>query len=251
VVWERDYNAAMNGNQAYAERNHLLRHLDSEGIKRLQPRLTPTQLHSQDIIYHPGQRITDIYFPETAVLCMMTIMEDGRSVESATVGSEGASWVSASYGSPPMPCQTMVSVGGMARRISAEHVEDEIKRNGVFHNLLSEYSHTLLISSLRTGACNTLHTVTQRCARWMLTTLDRTNQERFGITHDFLAGLLGCSRPTLTAILGELESAGGIQTSRGIIDVVDRKRLEQSVCECYALVHQAFVDLRARAGHHP
>jgi hypothetical protein len=173
-------------------------------------------------------------------------MEDGRSVESATVGSEGASWVSASLGSPSMPCQTMVSVGGSARKISAEHVELEIKRNGRFHDLLSEYSHALLISSLRIGACNALHTVTQRCARWMLTTLDRTAQERFAITHDFLAGLLGCSRPTLTSILGELEAAGAIQTRRGMIEIVDRGRLEQSVCECYALVHQAFEDLHGR-----
>jgi hypothetical protein len=206
----------------------------------------PAELHSQEILYHPGQRITDIYFPETAVLCMMTIMMDGRSVESATVGSEGASWVSASLGSPSMPCQTMVSVGGSARKISAEHVELEIRRNGLFHDLLSEYSHALLISSLRIGACNALHTVTQRCARWMLTTLDRTAQERFAITHDFLAGLLGCSRPTLTSILGELEAAGGIQTRRGMIEIVDRGRLEQSVCECYALVHRAFQDLHGR-----
>ncbi len=206
----------------------------------------PAELHSQEILYHPGQRITDIYFPETAVLCMMTIMMDGRSVESATVGNEGASWVSASLGSPSMPCQTMVSVGGSARKICAEHVELEIRRNGLFHDLLSEYSHALLISSLRIGACNALHTVTQRCARWMLTTLDRTAQERFAITHDFLAGLLGCSRPTLTSILGELEGAGGIQTRRGMIEIVDRRRLEQSVCECYALVHQAFEDLHGR-----
>jgi CRP-like cAMP-binding protein len=228
------------------ERNHLLRHLDSEGVKRLESRLMPAELHSQEILYHPGQRITDIYFPETAVLCMMTIMEDGRSVESATVGSEGASWVSASLGSPSMPCQTMVSVGGSARKISADDVELEIRRNGLFHDLLSEYSHALLISSLRIGACNALHTVTQRCARWMLTTLDRTAQERFAITHDFLAGLLGCSRPTLTSILGELEEAGGIQTHRGTIEIVDRGRLEQSVCECYALVHEAFEDLHGR-----
>jgi CRP-like cAMP-binding protein len=215
-------------------------------MERLQTRLKPAELHARQILYHPGQRITEIYFPQTAVLCMLTIMEDGRSVESATVGSEGASWVSASIGAPTMPCQTMVSVAGSARKISAEDVEDEIRRNGIFHNLLSEYSHALLISSLRIGACNALHSVTQRCARWMLTTLDRTTQERFAITHDFLAGLLGCSRPTLSTVLGELEHAGGIRVSRGTIHIVDRKRLEQSVCECYALVHQAFVDLRGR-----
>src|ERR1700753_4202532 len=111
---------------------------------------------------------------------MMTIMEDGSTIESATVGKEGASWVSASLGTPAMPCQTMVQVGGEAYKIAAEHIEEEIPQNGSFHNHLVEYAHALFISTLRTGACNSLHSLTQRSARWLLMTQDRTGSE-FGL----------------------------------------------------------------------
>src|SRR6202000_1652775 len=138
---------------------------------------------------------------------MMTIMEDGSTIESATVGHEGASWVSASLGTPTMPCQTMVAVPGSAHRIATKYVEEEIRQNGIFHDLVSQYSHALLISSLRTGACNTLHSLAQRSARWLLVAFDRISGNEFVITHDFMAALLGCSRTSLTTILGELEQA--------------------------------------------
>jgi CRP-like cAMP-binding protein len=208
--------------------------------------LRPVTFRAQEVLYHAGDRISHIYFPDTAVLCMLTIMKDGRTVESATVGNEGASWVSASYGTPTMPCQTMVAVGGTGHRIAARHVEEEIRNNGIFHNLLTEYAHALLISSLRTGACNTLHSVTQRSARWMLTTLDRTTGEEFAITHEFLASLLGCNRTVLTTILGELEAAGGIHTKRGRIELADRSRLEKCSCECYWTLRENFTELRIR-----
>ena len=106
-------------------------------------------LKREEILYRPGEAISHIYFPETAVLCMLTIMEDGRTIEAATVGCEGASWLSASYGAPPMPCQTMVAVAGFSHRIAVRYVEEEIQQNGEFHNVLTEYAHALLISSFR------------------------------------------------------------------------------------------------------
>src|SRR3569833_1969457 len=113
---------------------------------------------------------------------MLTIMKDGRSIEAATVGNEGAAWVSASLGSPTMPCQTMAVIGGRAHKIAARHEEEEIRRNGTFHDVLTEYAHALLIASLRTGACNGLHSLSQRSARCMLITLDRTADGRCSIT---------------------------------------------------------------------
>ncbi len=216
--------------------NVLLKYLSLAGMARIEQFLIPVKLHSQEILYRPGDRISDIYFPDTAVLCMLTLMKDGHTIESAIVGREGASWVSASLGSPTMPCQTMVAVGGTAHKIRAELVEQEIRHNGAFHTLLSEYSHSLLISSLRTGACNALHPLIARCSRWMLMTLDRTQEVRFSITQEFLASLLGCNRPVLTGILGELERAGAIVNTRGMIEVVDRAALERNTCECYGVI---------------
>jgi CRP-like cAMP-binding protein len=226
--------------------NDLLQRLNTEGMQRLRSHLKPVVLRAEEVLYQAGDRISHIYFPNTAVLCMLTIMKDGRSVESATVGHEGASWVSASLGTPTMPCQTMVAVAGTAHRIATKYVEEEIRQNGIFHDLLSEYAHALLISSLRTGACNTLHSLAERSARWLLVALDRTCGSEFVITHEFMAALLGCSRTSLTTVLGELEQAGAIHTRKGRIELVDRKSLEKCSCECYQTIRENFEELRAR-----
>jgi CRP-like cAMP-binding protein len=226
--------------------NSLFHHLDAHCLERLGRRLRPVTLQSEEILYGAGDRISHMYFPTTAVLCMLTIMEDGRTVEAATVGKEGASWVSASYGSPTMPCQTMVAIAGSALRIAARDVEEEIQQNGAFHNVLTEYAHAFLISSFRTGACNALHSLKQRCSRWMLTTLDRTSLTEFCITHSFLSSLLGCNRAVLTSLLGELEQSGAIHTRRGRIEIVDRLPLESSSCECYQVIRDNFLHLQAR-----
>lgn len=226
--------------------NSLLRFISADGLERLSAGMRTVDLASQQVLYRPGERISSIYFPDTAVLCMLTTMEDGRSLESATVGYEGASWVSASLGSPTMPCQTMVCVGGTARKVKARLVENEIRQNGQFHDLLTEYSHALLIASLRTGACNAMHTMTQRCSRWMLMTLDRTTTPRFTITQEFLASLIGCNRPGLNGILGELERSGCIATTRGHIEVIDRVALEAATCECYQILHRNEQEMERR-----
>jgi CRP-like cAMP-binding protein len=230
--------------ESWLQGNHLLKHLNGEGRKRLVPLLTPVTLTSQQIVYKPQQAISDIYFPDNSVLCMLTIMEDGRSIEAATVGHEGASWVSASLGSPTMPCQTMVAIGGRAHKIAARHVEQELERNGAFHDALTEYAHALLISSLRTGSCNGLHSVTQRACRWMLLTMDRIGDKHFSITQEFLGALLGCTRSTVTLTLMELEKSGAIRTSRGSIEVISRGALEKGTCECYEIIRAAYEALQ-------
>lgn len=232
--------------QVWIDNNILLKHLNEEGRRRLLPLLKPVTLKPQEIIYRPEERIADIYFPDNAVLCMLTIMEDGRSIEAATVGNEGASWVSASLGSPTMPCQTMAVIGGRAHKIAARHIEEEIRRNGTFHDVLTEYAHALLIASLRTGACNALHSLSQRCARWMLTTLDRTAEGRFTITQEFLAALLGCTRSTVNIALAEFEKSHAIRTTRGAIEVIDRAGLEKLTCECYQIVRATYEELEER-----
>lgn len=235
--------------QVWIESNTLLRHLSDEGRERLLPWLRPVNLKPREVIYKPDERIQDIYFPDNSVLCMLTVMTDGRTIESAAVGSEGASWVSASLGSPTMPCQTMAVIGGRAHKIAARHVEEEIRRNGSFHDVLTEYAHALLIASLRTGACNALHSLSQRSARWMLLTLDRTADERFSITQEFLAALLGCTRSSVNMVLAEFEKSGAIRTGRGNIEVIDRLALEKFTCECYEIIRSTYEDLKKREFH--
>ena len=119
------------------------------------------------------------------------------------------------FESPTMPCQTMVVIAGEANKLSTDVVEREIRENGKFHNTLSHYSHVLLVQTLRSTACNGLHTMEQRCARWMLGTLDRTGVERFAITHEFLAGLLGVQRSGVSGLVERLASQGILDISRG------------------------------------
>ena len=220
--------------------NALISGLGEDALIRLGRKVRPVRFRSKEVLYRAGDRISDIYFPDSGVICMLTIMDDGRSVESATVGNEGASWVSASFGTPTMPCQTMVVVEGTGVRIAAKYVEEEIRRNGQFHDVLTAYSHALLISALRIGSCNTLHSLPQRCARWALMTLDRCDENQFAITHEFLASLLGCNRAVLTTVLGKLEEEGGIHLRRGHIELADRAKLEHSSCECFQVIRETF-----------
>ena len=218
--------------------NQLLSRLDTDSISRLRSHLHPILLNKHDILFRPNASIRHVYFPETAVACLLTVMEDGRSVEAATVGREGALWISASISAPSMPCQTMVTVGGKAWRIAIQHVEDEIRRNGSFHHTLTRYSHALLIQAMRTGSCNALHSLEERCARWMLTTLDRTDEGCFVVTHEYLANLIGCARPVLTRILLDLAKGGGIELHRGSIHVLNREHILARSCECYEIIRR-------------
>lgn len=220
--------------------NRLLASLDGAGRERISSKLECVELHPKQILYSPGERIREIYFPENCVIAMLTVMADGSTIESATVGREGASWISASFKSPTMPCQTMVVIGGSAYRIPAEVIEHEIRENGKFHDTLSHYAHVLLIQTLRSTACNGLHSLEQRCARWILTTLDRTDMDQFVITHEFLASLLGVRRSGVSELVERLAALGVLDVSRAQIRVADRKQLERLSCECFEIMRAQF-----------
>jgi CRP-like cAMP-binding protein len=221
--------------------NRLLSSLDAQGVGRLSTVMKRVTLKAQDVLYLPDERITEIYFPENCAISMLTIMKNGACIESATVGCEGASWISASFRSPTMPCQTMVAIPGTAYRLPTDAIELEIQKNGRFHNILSHYSHALLIQTLRSTACNGLHTVEQRCSRWILATLDRVNLEQFEITQEFLAKLLGVQRTGITQVIGRLLSEGILtRTERGHIRLGDKEKLEETACECYGIMKKQF-----------
>src|ERR1700686_777931 len=150
--------------------NQLLNSLEPAAFERVAKRLKRVKLRSKEVVYKPNEPIEHVLFPENAVLCLMTVMSNGDTIEAATVGREGASWISASVGAPSMPCETIVVIEGTALRLPIDDLDRALKANGHFRDVLTEYSHALLIASMRTAACNGLQ---ERCARWMLTTLDR------------------------------------------------------------------------------
>lgn len=222
--------------------NALLATMRADALERLSEKTFKVELESKQVIYRPEEAITHIYFPDSAVIAMLTMMEDGATIESATVGSEGASWISASLHSPSMPCQTTVAIGGTAFRVPSALVEQEIRRNGTFHNVLSAYSHALLIQTLRSTACNGLHSIEQRASRWMLTTLDRARTDAFEITHEFFGMLLGVRRASVSTLVEKMVKKGALEVSRGKIIVNNRTQLEKTSCECYLVIRQAYRD---------
>jgi CRP-like cAMP-binding protein len=220
--------------------NQLLNSLEPGAFERVLKKLTRVKLRPKQVVYKPNEPIDHVLFPENAVLCLMTVMSNGDTIEAATVGREGASWISASVGAPSMPCETIVVIEGTALRLPIGDLDRELKENGHFRDVLTEYSHALLIASMRTSACNGLHGLQERCARWILMTLDRVDSDGFTVTKEFLAQLLGTNRPTVSVLVSVLDKAGMLNVKGRWVTLADRKRLKEAACECYEIIRKNY-----------
>jgi CRP-like cAMP-binding protein len=230
----------MNSDHQRRSVNRLLNSLEPAAFERIEKKLTRVTLRAKEVVYKPNEPIDHVLFPENAVLCLMTLMSNGDTIEAATVGREGASWISASVGAPSMPCETIVVIEGTALRLPIGDLDRELKENGHFRDVLTEYSHALLIASMRTSACNGLHGLQQRCARWMLMTVDRVDSDRFAVTKEFLAQLLGTNRPTASTLVSVFEKAGILNVEGRRVTVADRNRLKEAACECYEVIRKNY-----------
>ena len=220
--------------------NHLLSALKPSDFSQVARNLTRVTLRPKQIVYKPNAPLDYIYFPEDTVLCLLTLMSNGDSIESATVGREGASWISASVGARSMPCETIAVHEGTALKLAVEDLDSELKDNRPFRDVLTEYSHALLIASMRTSACHGLHRLQERCARWILTTLDRVDGDQFFITKEFLAQLLGTSRPMVSVTVAVFEKAGILNVEGRWVTLADRDRLKEAACECYDVIRKNY-----------
>lgn len=220
--------------------NELLRSLTGEAYARIAPKLRPVDLSARETVYKPNQPIKEVYFPETSVICLMATMANGDTLETSTVGREGAFWISATVGALSMPCETVVAVGGRALALGVCDLDEETRQNEQFRDRLTRYSHALLIHSIRMTGCTGLHSLSQRCARWMLTTLDRVAENRFSVTHEFLAMLLGARRPSVSLVLEDFAKRGVIRVERGRVLSADRQKLQQISCECYGAIKDTY-----------
>lgn len=221
--------------------NQLLSALQPSDFSQVAKTLTRVKLRAKQVVYKPNAPLDYIYFPEDTVLCLLTIMSNGDSIESATVGREGASWISASVGARSMPCETIAVHEGTALRLAVDDLDRELRENRPFRDVLTEYSHALLIASMRTSACHGLHRLQERCARWILTTLDRVDGDQFFITKEFLAQLLGTSRPMVSVTVAVFEKAGILNVEGRRVTVADRRRLKEASCECYDVIRRQYL----------
>jgi CRP-like cAMP-binding protein len=220
--------------------NGLLAALPGASRERIFAKTELVSLSVEDILYHPGEPITSVYFPLTCVVSMMAEMKNGATVEIATVGNEGVLGIPAFLGMDVAVARGITQGSGEARRMSVKDFREAAKNDELFDTILRRYTHALLMQIALSGGCNSLHSVQERYARWLLMMHGRTNVNVFAFTQEFLSRMLGVSRARVNIVTGALEKAGRIKHSRNQITVLDWKGLEASSCDCYRIITEEF-----------
>lgn len=216
-------------------KNRLLVALNADDFARLSTWLTVVDLEKGRVLYERGDTMDTVYLPNECVISLMTPMEGGQLVESATIGCEGA--LGLTTGSPRYAtARAVVQMGGRAARISANRLSEAAGRSMTLRAQIETQDDALLGQSLQSAACNALHSVSERFSRWLLACRDRTGSDSVPLTQDTIAAMLGVQRTTVTSVAGELQARGLIRHRRGVVDILDRPGLEAMACECYEAV---------------
>ncbi|HYL48689.1 MAG TPA: Crp/Fnr family transcriptional regulator [Stellaceae bacterium] len=225
--------------------NWLLAAVPAAELTRLMPHMEIVPLRPHAILIDAGAPLRYAYFPHGGVICLMAALRKGVA-ETATIGAEGFVGFTAILGGRTSSQRALVQMGGTASRLPTDVLVSAARRNPALRNLLLGYVRFFLVQVLQSVACNGLHSVRQRCARWLLMAHDRAGTETFGLTHQFLADMLGVQRPSITLVARSLQQTGLIDYRRGTITITDRRRLEGAACECYAIVRRALDEIQTR-----
>lgn len=221
-------------------RNNLLKSITREEFEQLHAHAERVTLKQGETLIKPHEPIRFVVFPETCLASLVTVLEDGSTVEGGCVGREGIAGIPAILDAESTPMQTLVQVGGEAIRIDAKIAKDVYRNGESFRSVTNRYVHTLFIVASQSAACNRKHLVDQRLARWLLMSADGIGREDIGITHEFLAAMLGVRRSGVTESALRLQEAGLIDYKRGSVRILDRQRLENAACECYRIVRNEY-----------
>jgi CRP-like cAMP-binding protein len=224
-------------------RNLVLAALRREDRQALEPYMQSVTLSSGDILYEPGYPVHWVYFPNTAVLSVVTVMADGRTVESDTVGYESVVGALNALGETEAVTRTFTQIPGTSMRVSSPRLRNRADESPALRKILIRHAQANLAQAHQSVACNALHDLTQRMCRWLLMSHDRTARDEIQLTQQFLATMLGVQRTTVNEALRELADAGLIRQGRGSIQLLDRARLEGMVCECYEAVRSTLGQL--------
>ena len=220
--------------------NKLLAALSTKCRDRLGPDLEFLHLPLGEILYHPNTSIKYVYFPRWSAVSMVNIFEDGSMVEVGVVGREGIVGASLLSGDNVSPYQAIVQMADGAWRMKARVFKDELASNGELDNLTRRYSQALFTQVAQTAACNRLHPIVERLARWLLLMQERVESDTLHLTHEFIATMLGARRAGVTLAAGTLQKAMIIKYNRGRVIILDRDKLEQVACECHRIVRDEF-----------
>ena len=224
-------------------KNRLLASIPKEDWARVRHQFEPIRLNRGDVLLESGAQFTHAFFPEDGIVSTVAAFETGAVVETSATGSEGMLSVKLAFGAATASNRKVVQVSGSAYRVSIEAFERLCEKFPAFRETLLAYAQAYLGQILQLVACSGIHTIEERCARWLLMCHDRVGQNRFPLTQEFLAELLGVSRPAVNRVCRVLQSSGAIQYSRGIVSIEDRGRLTAVSCECYAAIRGQFDQL--------
>ena len=220
--------------------NKILAALPPEEFDQIAAKCRRVHLNLGEILYIPEQKIEHVYFVESGVVSLLAALENGATVEAGVIGPEGMVGIAVILGADSTPNQALIQCEGDALRMSTADVRIEFGKDGKLRNLLLGYTHTLFTQVAQTAACNRLHSIEQRLARWLLLTQDRIGRADFVLTQDFLSRMLGVRRAGVSVAASTLKQAGLIDYHRGTMMVTDRQGLENYSCECYGIVRHEY-----------
>jgi CRP-like cAMP-binding protein len=227
-------------------KNRLLAALPADAFARLQPHLKTIALRTKQVLQKQGEPLRHVYFPNGGVISITTVLPDGTAVEAATVGDEGMLGIEAFLRNDAIAAgETLMQVPDTnAEKLSVEAFRHEVAQHGALHDLIGRYTQVVIAQMMQTSACNALHGVEQRCARWLLMTHDRTHEQDFTLSHEFLAVMLGVKRQTVSIVAGARQESGLIRYVHGRVSVRNRLGLEAAACDCYPIIRAHFHGLR-------
>jgi cAMP-binding proteins - catabolite gene activator and regulatory subunit of cAMP-dependent protein kinases len=232
------------GNQI---RNKILLALPAKEKENLLPKLEFMRLNIRHVLHEPGDSLRSVYFPNSGLVSILSVFPDGKCVEVGLVGKEGFVGHPLVAGFRTANTRAIVQIAGSAFRVDADALMGMLRQSPVLERRLQECSQILAMEVTQVAACNRLHEVNERLARWLLMCADRIDSTSVPLTQEFLAHMLGTRRSSVTVAAGILEVAGLITNSRGKIDIVDRSKLEKAACECYQIMQTQLGEWRSQS----
>lgn len=222
------------------ERNALLRDLDAADYHALAQHAEDITISPGEVLVEPDERPSHVYFPQSGVISLVAVFQGGASVEVGTVGREGFAGIPVYLGTVTAPYRVLVQIEGTARRVPVDAFEALLAESPALERTIRRYVDAYLLQVSQNAACNRMHDLAARAARWLLMTHDRVGHDTFALTHEFLAIMLGVRRAGVSEAAAELQRKGAIRYSRGRVTIVDRSILERQSCECYRVVRLRF-----------
>lgn len=223
-----------------ARLNHLLAALPEDEFDRLKVNLEPISLSLGEVIYESGEELEYVFFPTTAIISLLYIMENGSTAEIGMAGNDGVIGIALFMGGSTTPNRAVVQSAGNAFRLKSKALKFEFHLSGAFQNVLLRYTQYLMTQISQTAVCNRLHSVEKQLCRWLLINHDLLQTNKLVMTHDLIANMLGVRREGVSIAAGNLQKRGLIKYVRGTITMLDRKGLEKSSCECYEVVREEY-----------